>query len=100
LSIPSWNYIGDQTFRHYGPMAQDFYAAFGQDGVGTIGTSTTLNSGDVAGILMIATQQLEKRTAGQKAEIAALKDENNALKTRLDALEKAISLKDTRTARR
>ena len=56
-------------------MAQDFYAAFGQDVVGTIGTPTTINSGDMAGILMIATQQLEKRTATLKEENVALKEE-------------------------
>ena len=64
-------------------MAQDFFAAFGHDGVGQIGSETTINSGDLAGILMIAVQALEKRTAELKqkeAEIAALA-------ARLDALE-------------
>jgi len=42
-------------------MAQDFFAAFGNDGVGQIGTETTINSGDMAGILMIAVQALELR---------------------------------------
>ena len=48
LMPPSWNYIGHdpQEFRHYGPRAQEFFAAFGQDEVGTIGTPTTINSGD------------------------------------------------------
>ena len=32
-------------------MAQDFFAAFGHDAVGQIGTETTINSGDMAGIL-------------------------------------------------
>jgi uncharacterized membrane protein len=42
LSLTSWNFIGHdpKQFRHYGPMAQDFLAAFGNDGVGTIGTPT------------------------------------------------------------
>jgi hypothetical protein len=56
-------------------MAQDFFAAFGQDGVGQIGTETTINSGDLAGVLMIAVQALEKRTAELKqkeAQIAVL----------------------------
>ena len=42
-------------------MAQDFYAAFGHDGLGQIGSETTINSGDLAGILMIAVQALELR---------------------------------------
>jgi hypothetical protein len=65
LELSSWNFIGHdpKKFRHYGPMAQDFFAAFGHDGVGQIGSETTINSGDLAGILMIAVQALEKRTA-------------------------------------
>jgi septal ring factor EnvC (AmiA/AmiB activator) len=47
-------------------MAQDFFAAFGHDEVGKIGTETTINSGDIAGILMIAVQALERRTAELK----------------------------------
>src|SRR5262249_20825743 len=50
LTLTSWNYIGHDPaqFRHYGPMAQECFAAFGHDGIGTIGTPTTLNVGDVA----------------------------------------------------
>ena len=58
--------------RHYGPMAQDFYAAFGNDGVGTIGTPTTINSGDMAGILMIAVQALEKQNGDLKERVETL----------------------------
>ena len=64
-------------------MAQDFFAAFGNDGVGMIGTPTTINSGDLAGILMIAVQALEKRIAEIKekdARIAALEKEAAELK--------------------
>lgn len=65
LNLSSWNLIGHdpEQFRHYGPMAQEFFAAFGHDGKGTIGTPTTINSTDMAGILMIAVQALERRTA-------------------------------------
>jgi hypothetical protein len=77
LPVTSWNYIGHDAkrFRHYGPVAQDFYAAFGHDGVGTIGTPTTINSGDLEGILTIAIQALERRTA----EIASLTERIAAL---------------------
>ena len=42
FELSSWNFIGHdpKEFRHYGPMAQDFFAAFGHDGVGQIGTDT------------------------------------------------------------
>jgi Chaperone of endosialidase len=68
FELSSWNFIGHdpKEFRHYGPMAQDFFAAFGHDGMGQIGTETTINSGDMAGILMIAVQALEKCTAELK----------------------------------
>src|SRR5262249_4486341 len=64
-------------------MAQDFFAAFGHDSIGQIGTETTINSGDMAGILMIAVQALEKRTA----ELKQTKAELAALAARVEALE-------------
>jgi hypothetical protein len=85
FELTSWNFIGHdpKEFRHYGPMAQDFFAAFGNDGVGKIGTETTINSGDIAGILMIAVQALEKRTA----ELKQTKEQLAELAARLQALE-------------
>ena len=62
----------ETAFRHYGPVAQEFFAAFGHDGVGTVGTPTTINSGDMEGILMIAVQTLSKENAELKARIEAL----------------------------
>jgi hypothetical protein len=81
LSLTSWNYIGHdpKQFRHYGPMAQDFFAAFGHDSIGIVGTSTTINSGDLEGILLVAVQTLEKRTA-----------ENAELRARIEALERLV----------
>jgi len=85
FELRSWNFIGHdpKEFRHYGPMAQDFFTAFGHDGVGQIGTETTINSGDIAGILMIAVQALEKRTAEIKQKEAQIA----VLAARLEALE-------------
>jgi hypothetical protein len=87
FELSSWNFIGHdpKEFRHYGPMAQDFFGAFGHDGVGQIGSETTINSGDMAGILMIAVQALEKRTAELKqkqAQIAELQSEVKELKAK------------------
>ena len=87
FELSSWNFIGHdpKAFRHYGPMAQDFFAAFGHDGVGQIGSETTINSGDMAGILMSAVQALEKRTAELKqkeAQIAMLESKVEDLKTK------------------
>ena len=75
--------VDPKEFRHYGPLAQDFFAAFGHDGIGQIGTETTINSGDMAGILMIAVQALEKRTAELKQKEAQIAE----LAARLETLE-------------
>ncbi len=121
LSLTSWNFIGHdpEQFRHYGPMAQDFFAAFGHDGIGTIGTDTTITSTDMDGILMIAAQALEKRTVKQekralelakgsaeqnkrvdaltretnklRKETYGLRAENTKLKARLEALERRMA---------
>lgn len=92
MNLTSWNFIGQDAkkFRHYGPIAQEFYAAFGNDGIGTIGTDKTINSGDMAGILMIAVQELEKQKTAQAEEIKQLKAENAAFKTRLDRISQMV----------
>jgi len=64
-------------------MAQDFFAAFGNDGIGTIGTPTTISSTDMGGILIIAVQTLEKQNREMKAE-------NADLQARLEALERLV----------
>jgi len=87
FELSSWNFIGHdpKEFRHYGPMAQDFFAAFGHDGIGQIGSEATINSGNMAGILIIAVQPLEKRTAELKqkeAQLAVLQSEVKDLKAK------------------
>jgi hypothetical protein len=55
------------------------------DGLGQIGTETTINSADLAGILMIAVQALEKRTAELKqkeAQLAVLESKLEELKAK------------------
>jgi hypothetical protein len=81
IPLTSWNFKGQDSkkFRHYGPMAQDFYAAFGKDQYGTIGSDTTINSQDIEGINMIAIQALADR-------IGKLTEENVTLKKQLNKL--------------
>jgi hypothetical protein len=93
LSLTSWNYIGHdpKEFRHYGPMGQEFFAAFGHDGIGTIGSPKSLTSSDMAGILMSAVQALEKRSAEQRHDMDALTAKNAELKARLERLERTLT---------
>src|SRR5262245_25809962 len=92
FELTSWNFIGHdpKELHHYGPMAQDFFAAFGHNGVGQIGSETTINAGDLVGILMIAVQALEKRTTElkqQEAQMAVLASQVEDLKARHPSFE-------------
>ncbi len=92
FNLTSWNYKTQNPaiFRHYGPMAQDFYAAFGKDKYGSIGNDTTINSADFAGVSFIAIQALEKRTTNQEENINSVKKENAGLAARQEELEKLL----------
>jgi hypothetical protein len=88
--LHTWNYKGQdpKQYRHYGPMAQDFFAAFGHDGVGVIGTDTTITSADFDGINFAAIQALTERTEQLRqkdAQLAAKTRELEALLERLQA---------------
>jgi uncharacterized small protein (DUF1192 family) len=80
FTVGSWNLKGqDPTqFRHYGPTAQEFFAAFGQDDLGTIGSETTITSTDIEGIMLLAIQALERRTAALQEELARVQAEKEA----------------------
>lgn len=79
LPITTWSYKAeDDSVRHLGPTAQDFYAAF------HLGSSdTSIGTVDADGVSLAATQALEKRTR-------ELQTENAQLKSRVAALESAV----------
>ena len=89
MKLGSWNYKSQDAkeFRHYGPMAQEFFNAFGHDAVGKIGSDTLINSADMAGVMMISIQALEKRTA----EIKQLQKENMALQQQVTMLSLSLA---------
>jgi hypothetical protein len=89
MKLGSWNYKSQtaKNFRHYGPMAQEFYNAFGNDGIGKIGCDTLIGSADIDGIMMIALQALEKRSAALAKENDQLKSENLAVEKKLADLQ-------------
>lgn len=82
----TWNYIGQDpaTFRHYGPMGQEFFHAFGHDQLGEIGCDTLINQQDFLGVNFIAIQALEKRTR----EIKDLKEMILQLRKEIEELKK------------
>ncbi len=86
LPILSWNYKAeDDSVRHIGPMAQDFFAAFG------LGADNRhIAALDTNGISLAAIQELIKINKAQQAQIDALEKENAKLEARIERLEKAI----------
>jgi hypothetical protein len=69
LSVPieTWNYIGDSDRnRHMGPMAQDFFAAYG------LGVDDRLNAIDVQGVALASIQALHEIVEEDAAQIVEL----------------------------
>jgi len=93
LPILSWNYTNQSGVKHYGPMAQDFHAAFGLNGAEDKHIATV----DADGVARTAIQGLNEKVEGgrQKAEtsIRKLEAENAELKARLERLEQLLSAK-------
>jgi len=94
FNLGTWNYIGQdpKQYRHYGPMAQDFFNAFGHDGIGIIGNDTTLASADFDGINFIAVQALEKRTSELREQVYELKARNEQMAEENETLKSQVAL--------
>lgn len=75
LPLSEWNYKEDTGSRHLGPMAQDFYVAFG---VGP--DDKHITTVDEGGVALAAIQGLNQK----------LETENAALKARLEKLERLV----------
>jgi len=78
VPISAWHYNSDPGTRHLGPMAQDFYAAFG---VGA--DDTHIATVDADGVALAAIQGLRLELQQKDAQIRELRE-------RLDRLEKAL----------
>ena len=83
MPVSTWSIIGSK-FRQMGPMAQDFYRAFG------LGDSDkAINSIDSSGVAFAAIQGLNERLVA----LVKVKDAENAkLKARLAAIEKKLGM--------
>ena len=87
IPISVWNYKDDESkTEHMGPMAQDFYAAFG------LGKDDThIAALDVNGVVLASIQELSKTITEKETEIQVLNDKVNSLEIRLEKLESAQS---------
>jgi hypothetical protein len=83
LPIAEWSYKDAPGQRHVGPMAQDFYAAFGL-GRNEKGISTL----DSSGVALAGIQALAEDNAAIRAQNEALLEQNAKLSERLADLER------------
>jgi hypothetical protein len=86
LPLTTWNYKNDApTVRHMGPVAQDFYAAFGlgQD-------ERHIAPLDANGVALAGIQALVQKNQEQEDQITQLQQQNRKLEVRLAALEKLV----------
>ncbi|KAA3630797.1 MAG: tail fiber domain-containing protein [Proteobacteria bacterium] len=70
LPLEYWNYTGDASVRHIGPMAQDFHSTFE---VG--GSDRSINVVDANGVTMASIKALYRLVDEKDAQLARLEDE-------------------------
>jgi len=87
VPITTWNHKAeDPSIRHMGPVAQDFYTAFG------LGEDERHIAGlDSSGVALAAIQGLYQLAQEQAARIQALEEENASLQQRLDDVEARVT---------
>ena len=80
LDLYEWSYI-DQSGRHFGPMAEDFSAAYG------LGESRAkIAPADMAGVALASAKALREENTGLKAENASQQEELRSLLEQLRSL--------------
>jgi hypothetical protein len=80
LPISRWSYKSERGVRHVGPMAQDFYAAFG---VGE--DDKHITSIDEDGVALAAIKALRAENVALRRQLAAMKAAQSAHDLRVDA---------------
>jgi hypothetical protein len=87
IPISAWNYKAqDDSVRHVGPMAQDFYAAFG------LGENdVTISTIDADGVALAAIQGLYEMVQQKDAQIATQQRQIDDLEARLAVLEALVA---------
>lgn len=97
LAVPvsEWSYKAAPEQRHFGPMAQDFHAAFG------LGADDRhISPRDMAGVNMAAIQELATRNRDLDQQNRELRSELDELRDQLRLLQNVIQELEPRVARR
>jgi trimeric autotransporter adhesin len=96
LPISTWSYKSESGVRHVGPMAQDFYAAFGVGADDRHITSIDEDGVALAAVKALAARERADRlradveNSGLRARVASLVAQNEAFARRLDRLSALI----------
>lgn len=94
IPISTWNYTADtDAVRHMGPMAQDFYAAYGLGVDGKHLAPLDVNGVTLAGMqeLYSLVQTKDVRIGELESQLDQLEVENASLEQRLSDLEAAVA---------
>jgi hypothetical protein len=90
MPITEWNYINEpDSIRHIGPMAQDFYAAFGLGG-----NDKTISTIDPSGVALVAIQALyQKQLELEEShkELKTLKQEFASQQSQIESMSSALA---------
>lgn len=87
MPVTEWNYKDDGTDKkHIGPVAQDFYAAFGLNGDDDKHISVV----DEGGVALAAIQGLNQKIEEQMSELKQKQVEIAELKMRLEKIERIL----------
>jgi len=86
MPITRWNFKGDATTPHIGPMAQDFYSAF------SLGTDDKhIATVDADGVALAAIQGLNQKVEQKETEITELKQAVSELKELVKVLNEKLN---------
>lgn len=87
MPVTTWTMIGaDPSVKHLGPVAEDFYAAFGL-GLG----ETAIGLGDIDGVNIAAAKALEVRTRTLQDELTRSRQEADALRARVAEQDRVLA---------
>lgn len=87
LPISTWNYRSQSgSVRHLGPVAQDFYAAFG------LGEDERhISAVDADGVALVALQTMYQMVQDRDVQVSEQQERIDALEARVVALEQALA---------
>ncbi len=86
LPISVWNYkFDDESIKHLGPMAQDFFKQFNLGA-----TDDKITTIDTSGVALASIKELGKKLSEKDQEVQSLQAQNQQLSQRMAVLEEAI----------